>query len=62
MIRIEKAKGYRICNCCNSGRNVMEITFRNDEVNKGVCVALCQDCRNTLTNMIKGNDKNEKQI
>lgn len=62
MILIEKAKGYRVCNCCNSDKNVAEIYFRNDVIKKGVCVALCQDCRNMLTNMIKGNDRHEEQI
>lgn len=42
-ITIEKAPGWRHCNCCNTDKSVFEVTFHHNR-NQAVCVALCRSC------------------
>jgi len=46
MIEIVKSQPYRMCNCCYSNDNVIEIFFRSDH--QGVGVAICKKCREEL--------------
>ena len=46
MIEVVKSKPYRMCNCCNSNDDVIEIFFRSEH--QGVGVALCKKCREEL--------------
>lgn len=40
---------YRVCNCCNSNENVVEILFRHAVIRQGTEVALCEKCARNLT-------------
>ena len=51
MIEFVEAIPWRECQCCHGSENVVEIYFRNDN-GQGVCVALCDDCRRILLNLL----------
>lgn len=52
MIELHKPGGIRRCNCCSSDKNVLDIYFRSDHVNSGICVALCEICQEELTDKL----------
>ena len=51
MIEFVEAIPWRECQCCHGSENVVEIYFRNDN-GQGVCVALCDSCRDVLVNRL----------
>lgn len=51
MIQIVRGKSWRECQCCHGSENVVEIYFRDDN-GQGVCVAVCDDCRRILLNLL----------
>lgn len=48
MIEINKAENWRRCNCCYSDKDVVEISFRNEDGSQGTTVALCGACASAL--------------
>ena len=54
MIEIENAEKYRCCNICYSKENVYKVTFRAEETNNGIQVALCKECMKKLADKIYG--------
>lgn len=52
MIEIEKANKWRHCNCCNSAKDVRELTFRSD--NHGISISLCGACMEELRTKVMG--------
>ena len=46
MIKIKKAEPYRLCNNCNSNKNVNSINFYNTSMGNEVC--LCENCSRKL--------------
>lgn len=46
MIKIKKAEPYRLCNSCNSNKNVNSINFYNTSMGNEVC--LCENCSRKL--------------
>ena len=51
MIEFVEGRPLRECQCCHSSKKVIEVYFRDDN-GQGVCVALCDSCRDVLVNRL----------
>lgn len=52
MIIFEKPFEGRQCNVCHKQKDIVEVYFKSDFNNSGICVALCRECRATLRTML----------